>query len=97
MATEITWAARHRLHPAHVERVGGPGWGADAATVIGQIEEGREYFLRDRDALLRISPTRLHGRLTLSTDLSESAENQLLSLPSSPVQGAAALERSRAR
>jgi hypothetical protein len=81
MATEISWARRHRLHPSYVEQVGGAGWSADSATVIGQLEEGREYFVRRADALLRVSVIDHNGRLALRTDPTESAENALLSLP----------------
>jgi hypothetical protein len=83
MAIEVTWARRHRLHPSHVEQLGGPGWSADPATVIGEIDEGREYFVRQGDVLLRVAVIARNGRSALTTDRSDSAENALLLLPSS--------------
>lgn len=84
MATEITWARRHRLHPSHIEQVGGPGWSADTATVVDQIEDGREYYVLRGAALLRIAVITRNGRPALSTDPAECAENALLVLAEYP-------------
>lgn len=81
MAIEITCVTRHGLHPSHLEACGGEGWCQDAATVIGQIGEGREYFVRRGEVLLRVGVITENGRPVLSTDLAESSENVLLGMP----------------
>jgi hypothetical protein len=83
-ATEITWARRHRLHPTYIEELGGPGWSADAATVIGQIGAGREYFVQVEAARFSIVVSILDGRKHLCSDPDGCIENYLLSLPSAP-------------
>ena len=49
--------------------------------MIGEIEAGREYFVRRGAAMLRVSVVPAAGRLTLATDPTESVENGLHSLP----------------
>jgi hypothetical protein len=83
MAREITCVARHPLHPSHLEQVGGRGWSGDIPTVVGQIEEGREYYVQQGAVLLRVCVISRHGRPALGTDPAESAEDALLALPDS--------------
>jgi len=84
-ATEITWARRHPLHPTYVEELGGPGWSADAATVIGQIGGGREYFVQVEAARFRVVVASRGGSRYLCSDPESGIENYLLSLPARPV------------
>ena len=46
MATEITCIVPDRADHRRIEALGGPGWLQDTETVIGQIEEGRRYYVR---------------------------------------------------
>jgi hypothetical protein len=81
MATEISCVVRHQHDPDHLQALGGHGWRADLATVLGQIAEGREFQVRRGAVLLRVCALDSGGQVILGTDPAESGENHLLSLP----------------
>lgn len=54
----------------------------DAATLIGEIEAGREYFVEVGLARVSVTVAQRNRRSLVCTDPEESAENHLLSLPS---------------
>jgi hypothetical protein len=62
--------------------VGGRGWIQDASTVIGEIDEGWEYYVRIGAAQIRVVVVSENGHRYLSTDSAEVERNALLALPS---------------
>lgn len=81
MSTEITdvfdSAAGER---SRIRGVGGPGWAQDTATVLGQIEVGRQDFISLGSARIQVV---LSDDLScpLRSDPPETPENALLELP----------------
>lgn len=85
MATEITCIVPDGSDPGdRIDRVGGPGWTKDEDTVIGEIEEGREYFVEVDSARVTVLVSERDGCKYLRTDPDETAENNLLTLPTCP-------------
>lgn len=85
MATEITCIVPDSGDPdQRIDSVGGPGWTKDTDTVIGEIEEGREYFVEVDLARVTVIIAERDGRKYLRTDPDETTENNLLSLSSCP-------------
>jgi hypothetical protein len=82
LATEITCIVPDSDDPdERIDSVGGLGWTKDEDTVIGEITEGREYFVEVDSARVRVLVCDRDGRRYLRTDPDESAENNLLGLP----------------
>jgi hypothetical protein len=79
MATEITCVVADS--PERIDRVGGPGWTKDESIVIGEIEEGRHYFIDVDAAQVTVVVAARGTTKYLSTDPDLTAENNLLSLP----------------
>lgn len=85
LATEITCIVPDTNDPdERIDSVGGPGWTKDEDTVIGEVEEGREYFVEVGSARVTVLIAEREGRKYLRTDPDETAENNLLSLPTCP-------------
>jgi Protein of unknown function (DUF3892) len=82
LATEITCIISYGGDPdQRIDSVGGPGWTKDAETVIAEIEEGREYFVKVDCARVTVLIAVRESRTYLRTDPDETAENNLLRLP----------------
>jgi hypothetical protein len=82
MATEITCIVRDSSDPdSRIDRLGGPGWNKDEATLIGEVEEGWAYFVQVDSARVAVVLAERGGRPYLRTDPDASAENNLLALP----------------
>jgi hypothetical protein len=85
LTTEITCIIPDSDDPdQRIDSVGGPGWTKDEDTVIGEIEEGREYFVEVASARVTVLIGERDGRKYLRTDPDETTENNLLSLSSCP-------------
>jgi hypothetical protein len=85
LATEITCNVSDGDDPDEgIDSLGGPGWLKDEATVIAEVEAGREYFVEVSSARVRVVVAEREGRKYLRTDPDETSENNLLSLPSCP-------------
>jgi hypothetical protein len=85
MAIEITCIIPDSSDPdERIDSVGGLGWTKDEDTVIGEIEEGREYFVEVDSARVTVLVSERDGRKYLRTDPDETSENNLLSLPTCP-------------
>ena len=81
MASEITCIVRAPAGgQGEIEAVGGSGWVQDTATVLGQIAEGREYFIRLGSARISVTLSE-DASCPLRTDPAETEENALLRLP----------------
>jgi hypothetical protein len=81
MSTEITcllWSSEGSGRA--IEGVGGPGWAEDLDTVIGQIEEGRRYYVRLGSTFVNVVLADDRS-CPLRTDPAETSENELLTLP----------------
>jgi hypothetical protein len=80
MATEITCIVPDRDDHRRISGLGGPGWTRDTETVIGELEEGRRYYVRLGSAQVNVV---LSGdrRCPLRTDPAETPDNELLTLP----------------
>jgi hypothetical protein len=81
VATEITCVLRSSSNEgSRLACVGGPGWTQDIETVIGAIEEGWRYYIRIGSAQVNVVLAAA-GPCPLRSDPSETAENELLTLP----------------
>ena len=85
MATQITCNVSDGEDPdERIDSVGGPGWTKDEDTVIGEIAEGREYFVEVASVRVSVVVAERDGRRYLRTDPDETPENNLLLLPHCP-------------
>ena len=81
MATEITCIVPDGSDPdRRIDAVGGDGWQKDEDTVIGEIEDGAEYYV-EVDRRVGVEIGTYEGRKYLKTENDGYPPNNLLSLP----------------
>jgi hypothetical protein len=82
MSIEITCVLRDgRSSDEEIDGVGGPGWTQDLPTVIGELDEGRRYYVRVGAAQVNVVLIERDGRPQLRTDPAATPVNHLLALP----------------
>lgn len=93
MALRITCIVPDSSDPeARIEGVGGVGWTLSEDMIIGEIEDGANYFVEiDYERVPAVVAER-DGRKYLTSDPDKTTENKLLSLPPAPVMDCGDIE-----
>ncbi len=82
MALRITCINLAHSHPdSRIDRVGGVGWTLSEDTVIGEIEDGANYYVEVGHERVAVVVSERDGRKYLRTDPDKTTENNLLALP----------------
>jgi Protein of unknown function (DUF3892) len=83
MALRITCIVLDDSDPYNrIDSVGGVGWTLTEDVVVGEIEDGANYYVEvDHERVKVVVATQRTGRKYLTTDPDKTEENDLLSLP----------------
>ena len=82
MALRITCIVPDDSDPDNgIDSVGGVGWRLSKEIVIGEIEDGANYYVEVDDERVPVVVARRDGLKCLITDSDKTRKNSLLSLP----------------